>query len=292
MYEFYVDVFFFYHFLLNAMSFYLLKKFFHFKLMNYKIILASLLTGLVSLLILLYCPFSGMGKKVLLCIGIPFFQVCVINHSFSLKIKRKIVGITCFCSFLIGSLVQYVLSGYLNQLKMKERWITIIGIFFLGEKVLFSIYEKNNRPGKRQFAQVTLFMEQSRLILVGLIDSGNCLREPRSEKAVCILQRDAMSEKEDIAWNHFVTYKSLGKEAGELPIIPCKKLQVCLEGMQYEYTDVWIGVSTQPLSQNGSFQILLPPLQELESGQKVKKNPFKVGKRIFARGLYKKDPKK
>lgn len=158
--------------------------------------------------------------------------------------------------FLLGgileSLQQYVTIGSLFLVVAIGGYYVALGIWNF-----ISYIQKWNRYR----CEVDLYLGEKRCKVLGIIDTGNHLRDPFTDQPVSVLDCRAAKqflEKEAVEEIRYIPYQSIGKQNGVLMAFRIDKM--CVHGDE----ECWIekpliGVSEEIISQKGTYEMILNP---------------------------------
>ena len=94
--------------------------------------------------------------------------------------------------------------------------------------------------------------------MTALLDTGNHLTEPISGKPVSILWGEAAKGLSDGTGGIFcVPFRTIGEENGILYAVRGSRMEIQMDDWRKRIEHPYIAISQKPLSQNGSYQMLL-----------------------------------
>lgn len=131
-------------------------------------------------------------------------------------------------------------------------------LFFICRKGL----KKFAAARDNHFCRVVIPGDESHLLVCGLIDTGNGLREPVSGKPVAVLEKEIwkkMKRWERPEKYRAIPFHSIGKARGTLEGYEVDHIRMEYENSSKELNGVLIAVFDGKLSTNGRYQMLLPP---------------------------------
>ena len=98
-------------------------------------------------------------------------------------------------------------------------------------------------------------------------DTGNVLKDPLSEKPVCILEQSTIEkltgEKENLKGFHLIPYRTVGK-SGVMPVFELEKMYI-VQKKQWIYRPL-VGICEEQISEQGMYQMIINP--EILGGRK------------------------
>lgn len=116
-----------------------------------------------------------------------------------------------------------------------------------------------DRQGKRGICPVKLYYRGNVREFLALIDSGNRLREPESQKPVSIISyEDCRGFCERISGVLYIPYRAVGTKKGVLPGIIFERMEIQAGEKCLEIERPVVAVTREPLSGNGDFSMLVP----------------------------------
>lgn len=195
---------------------------------------------------------------------IVMLLICIPKSSYNTKIK---------CLFIYMTMMSVMAAGVhlLTKIcRQKEGiWIWKAGVFTLFYCIVI-YYRELGRRQKRSVFQVCICAYGIKVQVKALLDTGNSLRDPMTGKMVSIIEeRIAMpilSKKGD-DMQRMIPYHSVGKEDGQIAIIPTDQITLEQDGEIKRIYGMLLGIYKGDLSSTGEFQMILH------------KDSFKEGKR-------------
>ena len=114
-----------------------------------------------------------------------------------------------------------------------------------------------------------------KITLEALIDSGNSLYDPISQRPVCVVEKAALEGKIplDIPEKfRLIPYHSLGKKHGIMQAVEIEKLKVKKEGQELVIEKALLGLYENKVTQSGAYQMILHPalLENRRKGHDIK----------------------
>ena len=124
---------------------------------------------------------------------------------------------------------------------------------------------------------VTAILEDGdvKITLEALIDSGNSLYDPISQRPVCVVEKAALEGKIplDIPEKfRLIPYHSLGKKHGIMQAVEIEKLKVKKEGQELVIEKALLGLYENKVTHSGAYQMILHPalLENRRNGHDIK----------------------
>lgn len=236
--------------------------------------------SLLSVLALLISYDSMMIHMLFSYVFIACFMVCITYGRCSLKQMLIRSAILYFVTIFLGGLVNFIYSytyfGYILQSIFRGFVFRINVIWMLGATFISYIilsyllmYWKRARNGSMR-VEVKLILKGQTKMVKGLIDSGNSLTDPYTEKKVHIVCVDSIREMlKDISICEkgfkLIPFRSLGENNGLIKAITFDELFVYSEDKNIDGTKEEIYIEKLPviglyeghLSETGEYEILL-----------------------------------
>lgn len=239
----YLDVFFVINFIMDYMvlsvTFSLLEE----RSRIWRRLAASFFGGIWAVLVIILMKNHGQWRILLNFATYTLITVFMLLIAADRLDKKKLLRayftmfVTAFCLSGICYIVWYHTSvGYLFAVGQLRTVHLIIGVVALcGIKSAVKMFLRVRRNFGSDLCKVELTIENNRIQLRGLIDTGNVLKDPYTGKSVHIVRSDVLKnvplEKEDFARLHYrlVPFHSVGQEAGMIPVIDvdCMKVFDC-----------------------------------------------------------------
>ena len=255
-YELYVDVLFLVNFMMDYILLLLVRKTISCSATHGNVCIGAVIgSALTCVIVILPIPYPLI--KVVLYHSLV--NTCMIFVGLKIKTIRSLVKALILLyigGFLLGGILeffhQYVRIGSLLLALAIAGYYIVLGIWrFL------SYLQRWNQS----HCKVELFLGEKQCRIKGLIDTGNSLRDPISDRPVSILDRKTAEKyfgeetRKDI---RYIPYSSIGKKEGTLPAFQIDKMCV------YGDSDIWverplIGISEEEISAGGDYEMILNP---------------------------------
>lgn len=167
-------------------------------------------------------------------------------------------------AFLLLYVGAFLLGGLLHSLQTYVRMGSLFFALAIGGYYLISgIWDILLKMQKKdQFrCQVNLFFGEKQLLVEGLIDTGNSLRDPTTGRPVHILDRKAMecfSSERVEGRICYVPFHSIGKKDGLLLVVKMDRMHI-LGVHECWIEDPLIGISDELISIEGEYKMILNP---------------------------------
>lgn len=219
---------------------------------------------------------GATGYCVILCIpGLPYEQGILIGL---IPMGMLLIKITCktkgMKELLYGTgylfTFSFLLGGFIIFLKGKIPWLrehsnsalVLAGIGYLGFMIFQGGIKVLEQKKHNHFCKVEVQGDQGILCFHALIDTGNGLKDPISQKPVAIL---AECEWKNLTrWKRPEKYKmipfhSIGMNKGMMEGYEIDEVEVKGDTGRIRYENVIIAISKHKISGEGGYQMILPP---------------------------------
>ncbi|WMC92232.1 sigma-E processing peptidase SpoIIGA [Kineothrix sp. MB12-C1] len=176
-------------------------------------------------------------------------------------------------AFFLGGLMKFLFANvtFLHN-KTESIWY-ILGAGWFGYAILSWWNEQIRKRKACHVYPVTLSGYGKTVTLKALSDTGNSLREPISGKPVSVIEEGALGELALIKMPEklkIIPYHSVGKENGILEGYEVPELMIEREEGTIRWQKVIVGISTNKISANGAYQMILHPDLCSEAPDKAK----------------------
>ncbi len=256
-YELYIDVLFLVNFLMDYLLLLVTKKVLKIPASYGRICLGAA-AGAVLTCFVAAVRIPSMSVKILLFYAlIPAVMLLVGMRIKDMRSFFRGIFMLYISGFLIGGifeyLKQYVQVGSLFFAMAAASYYIAAGVLKL-LSLFFHFGETRCR--------VTLYSGTDRCEAMAIVDTGNCLFDEVSGKAVSIISSrvaeklPAYREKDQI---HYIPYQTIGEEGGVLPVFPIDRM--CIAGGREQWVEQpVVAVSSQSSFGNGYDVILNPDI--------------------------------
>lgn len=291
-YTIYLDVLFFVNFGMNACVLWITGKICRRRLVWWRQ-LAAALAGAFLMILLVWLPLPGRWLYYALGYGVCGFLMCWLAASPE-SVREAVKCYLCMLTvtFLLGGIMNWLyleteFGTYINRLCMQDG-LGIRGLIILTLTAggIFSVLELGmaeiRQERKRLCYRVTLYYDERKIQGRGLVDTGNFLTEPLTNRPVVLaeagwiykvlpeayqeLVRHYM-ETEKIDYDtiarrsligaRWIPYSSVGKENGEMLAVICTKMVLERQKRRVVYPNVIVGIAPAPLMGGRQYQMLL-----------------------------------
>lgn len=172
------------------------------------------------------------------------------------RISEKMFLVT----LLLGSVVMFVLKVFVPKGRGYNGLIGVLALgalaYWMARKLLC------NTTAHENLCRVILQKGEERLVVEGLLDTGNSLVEPISGKPVSVLEEGVFQKlfaSEQEAMYRAIPYHSVGKKKGILQGYLVEEMTVEVQGVKKECKNVYIAVSKDIISEKNGYQMIINP---------------------------------
>lgn len=218
-----------------------------------RLLLGAILNSMGTVIFLMYCP------KNLLLTTVVILLNAVPGIAFSMKkstFRDLIYALICY---LILSSVHITSILFIKQFYSKYSFV--IGLCILGIVLFYLACLKEKQIQERsEIYQVSIFAHGKKIKVDALLDTGNMLREKKTGKMVCIVEKEVVKEiLKNISCKeyHYVPFHSVGQEQGILMAISTDYITVTKEEKTRKVYGVLLGLYEGNISSTGKFQMIL-----------------------------------
>lgn len=206
------------------------------------------------------------------------------NQAVMLGFLAASIAVTSWLAFPLSLRKSLICSGYLFALSallggiwsfIKYRLsihIWIFGCFaaFLLLAFLYCAVWENIREQKDSLYQVSFELLGKTVRVTAYLDTGNFLYEPIEKLPVSVIEEQALNpyldesltiliEKHKLKDIRMIPYRSVGKEGGLMMGVLVTNMRIKNSSQTWIVQRGLIGLTEQPLSRNGHYQLLLHP---------------------------------
>ena len=216
--------------------------------------------GYCLVIVFLQIPYIGKIIFGMLPITVAMLKIsCRINN-----IKELVYGAGYLFtySFLLGGFMIFLKSRFAFWAEHENSvWLILLSGYIGFRLCMFGINKIKNKA-QNHFCTVRLKGDEETITVYGLIDTGNGLTEPISNKPVAILEEEIWNKmqwaKREDKYK-VIPFHSIGKEHGILEGYEIESLQIEYEEEVKEHNHVLVAVYKGKLSVKGEYRMILPP---------------------------------
>lgn len=168
-----------------------------------------------------------------------------------------------FCySFFLGGFMLFLIRKipFLTERKDSVWVLALIG--YLGFRICMIGIERYGKEKKNHFCKIILPGDEGKIMVYGLIDTGNGLRDPISGKKAAVLEEKVWKKMQKCKREEkykIIPFHSIGKENGILEGYEIEKVQIEEKTGSRDLENVIVAVFKGNLSAKGDYQMILPP---------------------------------
>lgn len=238
------------------------------KTVTYARIFAGSAVGAAGYCIVLCLPELPGSLKVLFgMIPVGALMIKIACRTDGIRELVRGMGYLYTFSFVLGGFILF-LKGRIGELSGGGDSIAVLsGAAFTGyalcRRGIILFQERKRNPGRGNlFCRVSLPGDEGPVEFQALIDTGNGLTEPVSQKPVAILEAqawDRMKTRMQPEKYRVIPYHSIGKENGVMEGYEIDTMRVMRKENEKQYDKVIIAIFKGKVSGKGSYQMILPP---------------------------------
>lgn len=224
-YELYIDVFFLENFAMDFILLAVVRKMLGNNEAYWRVCLGALFGALLTCLaVALPVPYASV--KLILLHGLA--NIVMVKTGLKTQGFKEL-----FRAWILLYISGFLLGGVFGFLKQYVR----LGSLFLALAVasyyivsgIWSLVVYLGRQSRYR-CQVVLQVGAKRVIVQALIDTGNCLKDDITGKPVSIIDKNVIKKlwgENDIAGIRYISYHSIGKAEGVMPLVTLDGMYVC-----------------------------------------------------------------
>lgn len=294
-YEVYIDVLFMVNLVMDFFILLIMRKILKYTATYFRILLGSMAGALGMCLLFLFPPTYPLVRIILIHGIINGIMVVVGLKIRSRKEFIKSMGLLYLVTFLAGGIFDFLYqqtilgdfySDYILGNSRKAIGIRSFLFFTAASYIIINIGLKAYEYYKAKYKyvyRVVVCHQKREIDIMGLLDTGNSLKDPISRKPVSIIQyqymkplleeetaefltefyhgniREFNSIDKGISKILYIPYHSIGKKHGILPAIIADKLYIHTEEKTVELKNQIIGICEEPVTGKKSYQMILNP---------------------------------
>lgn len=226
--------------------------------------LRAVLAALFGAGIYILCLFLPIGTRYVqfLEMGLSIFMMSIFllpKKSRRMFFKVSLYGL--FCSFFVAGILRTIFSK--GKLFSKGQ-IHILSVLTFGYVVIEGILvnvSRQKQNQKQRLCKVRLKSEKDTVFVTALVDTGNSLIEPISQKPVCLLEHPILEKLIEMESTLFrvIPYRSVGCEQGILYGFEIPEIQITYRMQEILLKQVFCAEVHHKLSTNDTYNMILHP---------------------------------
>lgn len=173
------------------------------------------------------------------------------------------LSVACFSGGIMHMIVYYTYAGWIIR-RILVTYNQLIYLILISVVVIIVIarvyrtYKKNS-----DIYKVTVIVDNHRIMLHGIVDTGNQLTDKYTGKPVNVMDK---SYFENVLYQindygrlkyHFISYRTIGNNEGIIEVITSDYMYISGKDETKAYKGALIGLSDRKVSQNGEYQALI-----------------------------------
>ncbi len=173
------------------------------------------------------------------------------------------LSVACFSGGIMHMIVYYTYAGWIIR-RILVTYNQLIYLILISVVVIIVIarvyrtYKKNS-----DIYKVTVIVENHKIMLHGIVDTGNQLTDKYTGKPVNVMDK---SYFENVLYQindygrlkyHFIPYRTIGNNEGIIEVITSDYMYISGKDETKAYKGALIGLSDRKVSQNGEYQALI-----------------------------------
>lgn len=225
-------------------------------------ILAGSLTGAAGYCLILCLPGSYFMKVLSGMLPIAAVMIKISCGTKGVKELLYGMGYLFTYSFFLGGFILFLIRKVPVFRKRTDSLKVILLAGYLGFLICMLGIKKYRKEKKNHFCRVSLPGDEGEIMIYGLIDTGNGLKDPVSGKEVAVLEEKVWQDMQKCKRAEkfkLIPFHSIGKENGILEGYEVNKIRIEERTGQRELQNVIIAVFKGNISANGNYQMILPP---------------------------------
>lgn len=262
-YEIYIDQYIFINFVVDFFLLLLVKKIIRCSATHLFTFLGAFAGAVLSALFL-FVKLSAMYKLLVGSIVISVPMVLIACKKFDRKLLIKGILWLYLLSVLYAGIMQWL---FLHIPVMTYYYGTFVGtilftyvVYVCVKKLYFWMQQQTEQ--RKLIYPVEIHIRDKQFFVEALLDTGNSLVEPISQKPVCIIEKQIW-EKHDtyvsLETVRAIPFHSIGKKHGIMFGTEVEEIIIYTDEGKIFMKDVMMGMSEYELSKSDSYQMILHP---------------------------------
>lgn len=247
-YELYVDSLFLVNFVMNLYLLILVNRKVLRTATRKRIILGALV-GAFFYMLPFVLPFPVWIKYPVFLVGGMGGMIAVTFHPKTIQGFCKIFSCLLGYSFLLGGGLLFIKENFPFGKYMLMQVTGVCGIGGIGALIAGYLGEQAQKKKQQSRCRVTLSNKEHQICVPALLDSGNGLYEPISGKPVSVITQSvfgALWDEKEVPFRA-IPYHSIGRKNGILKGYLLPKLEVEVDGVRKQLTDVYVAVGEEEI---------------------------------------------
>lgn len=272
--EIYLDTLFFMNLIINLWILKLLKIRFALDTKSYKLWLSACFGAVVYIcqfFLPAYIPIGGILLQILgMGLSVPGMSVLILTKR-KRHLWKKVILQGLAYSFMIGGILRAVLVKWKLFAGQEITLFTVLVGVYVCVQTGSYIVRKGRLPGKKSICQAIITSSGTKTKVKALLDTGNNLLEPISQKPVCLAEEELLARitLENPLFYRAIPFSSVGCQQGILYGVEIPELTIINGEQCYKVSNVICAGVSQKLSHKNAYQMILhPALCTEESGER------------------------
>lgn len=186
-----------------------------------------------------------------------FLGIIMITIAFGKKEKKEfihIVGVFWLVTLGMGGF--FLMMGSIIIKQIPYICLGISGYLFLLGVIS---YIRNQMQKTCHFYEVVLFQQEKRIKVNALLDTGNQLIEPYTQKPVHVVTKEIYEKLKNQDTNQlYIPFQTVGVSSGLLPGIRIDAMEILQHGeLKKRLEKPWLAMSKEMISTNQKYEMLL-----------------------------------
>lgn len=266
-YEVYLDSYFWLNFVLNCFILKLTGTLLGLRMIKKRLVIGALLAALLSC-IGIFIPLPGSFK-------LSVWQIICSALAIETAFQPNRIKSFCYAlafQFAAGSIIGGMVNWAARMLSYSRPDAGPVSPILLllaaggGSMLVQKIVRAQKNRRKQRIFDVTLQEKEREIQVKALLDTGNSLTEPFSQKPVCILEQRMLEQVADASYrmenpqkNRIIPYHSIGRPHGLMQGFCIGRMWIDTGTGRIGLKDVVIAASENEIAGNGQYQMILHP---------------------------------
>lgn len=258
--EIYLDSLFFLNFMINLWIIQLLKTKFLPETKMSRMWTSAGIGAFIYIISFLFSGGSGFIPLFSMLVSLPVMAGVIVP-----KRKRrflfKIIGWGLFYGFVISGILRAIFYKWRVLAGQEITAVAVLTGTYLCVRAGIWVITKGKTIGKKCMCEVIICSAGEETNVKALLDTGNSLIEPISQKPVCIVEEGVLARitLQNPLFLRAIPYRSVGCERGTLYGVEIPKIKIYTENTCYIAENVICAGAPHKLSTKGVYQMILHP---------------------------------